>query len=379
MEKNIDIKYTVTAIIDLLGFSSHLEIGAYDIRTNIGQEAIKRLRFLEDALMLMENEEASYPDYYPANLQVRRINDAIFLTIDLPDFLMPSIGQAIRRGMSANELREIFSKDELKDEETFLKSYNSRITLSVEPLVKFIGLVSRLYSYINRQENNSYFPGAKAVLATGFRKPFYVKANAKEDVFSANFSLSNAYIAESQLKGAYFYLDNYIVQLLAGHPFGKNIMRYSLFVSKDIKFDPFEEYEDLFYLPSEYTIPQPVEIRLFRKPFFFRQVGATPLSYLQILPEILPYLSGEKEAYLNHVFKEIYLSIKSGPSPECIRERKRPNSWIYVARSDIEDDINLIPELLATGKSERLEKEKEMAIQRSIYSSFDEINGEDKV
>ena len=368
MEKKSDVRYCVTAMIDLLGFSSHLEIGAYDLRTSIGKQAIERLQFLEDALSLMDKEQIEYPKYYPEKLHVRRINDAVFFTIDLDEFLTPSIGQAIRRGMSGNELGELFSEDELKDEETFLKSYNSRVSLCVEPLCKFIGLVSRVYNYINKRESTSYFPGAKAVLATGFRKPFYSKEKREEDIFSANFSLSNAYIAEPKLRGPFFYLDNYILQLLAGHPYARNIMRYSLFVSKETMYDPFEEYEDLFYLPSDYVISQPIEIALFRKPFFFRQVQAIPLSYLQIVPELMSFLTGEKEAQLDHAFKEIYRSIKNGPSQDCMKGRKRPGSWIYVVRSDIEDDINLIPEYTSTGKSARLEKERELAIQRFIYS-----------
>lgn len=373
LKNKSEVKYCVTAMIDLLGFSSHLEIGAYDLRTNIGKQAIDRLHFLEDAMSLMSMEQSKFPRFYPEKLYMRRINDAIFLSIDLDDFLTPSIGQAIRRGMSGNDLKELFSEDELKDEKTFFQSYNSRISNCVEPLAKFIGVVSRVYNYINRQESKSYFPGAKAVLATGFRKPFYNKVSGEEDIFSANFSLSNAYIAEPQLEGSCFFLDNYILQLLAGHQFAKNIMRYSLFVSKEIMFDPFEEYEDLFYLPSDYVISTPVEIRLFRKPYFFRQVQPTPLSYLQIVPEIMRYLTEEKQAQLNHAFKGIYLSIKEGPTQDCIKAKRRPSSWIYVVRSDIEDDINLIPEYIATGKSARLEKEKEMAIQKFIYS-FDQVD-----
>jgi hypothetical protein len=52
---NPQVKYCVTAVIDLLGFSSHLETGGNDLRTNIGQEAIKRLQILEDALRLMND------------------------------------------------------------------------------------------------------------------------------------------------------------------------------------------------------------------------------------------------------------------------------------------------------------------------------------
>lgn len=376
MEIETDIKYCVTALIDLLGFSSHLEVGAYDLRTNIGKQAIERLQFLEDALSLLEKEKSRYPHYYPEKFHVRRINDAVFFTIDLDKFLMPSVGQAIRRGTTVDELEDFFSKEELKDEETFLKGYKARVSLCVEPLCKFIGLVSRVYNYINKRERSYYFPGAKAVLATGFRKPFYSKEKHEEDIFSANFSLSNVYIAEPKLRGPFFYLDNYLLQLLAGHPYARNVLKYSLFVSKETVYDPFEEYEDIFFLPSDYVISQPIEISLFRKPFVFRQVQAAPLSYLQMVPELMSYLTGEKEAQLDHTFNRIYRSIKNGPSQDYMKNRKRPSSWLGVVRNDIEDDINIIPEFISTGKSETLEKENELAIQRSIYLLFNQDKDE---
>jgi hypothetical protein len=37
----------------------------------------------------------------------------------------------------------------------------------------------------------------------------------QEDYFSANFSFSNAYLAEQQLKGARLFIDNYILQITA--------------------------------------------------------------------------------------------------------------------------------------------------------------------
>jgi hypothetical protein len=351
-EKNAEtkIKYCIAAMIDLLGFSSHLEISSYDLRTKIGNQAIERLQILEKSLDFMNSELSKLPQFYPEKLQVRRINDAIILAIDLDDFLIPSIGQSIRRGFSANELEEFFPEEKLEDDEAFLKNYNGRLLSCVEPLAQFVGLTSRVYNYINRHESESFFPGAKSVIATGIRKPFYDKTG-NEDIFSANFSLSNAYIAEQKLKGSFFYIDNYILQLLASHPFTKNVMRYSLFVSKDIMFDPFKEYDDLFYLPNDYVVPSPEEIILFRKSYYFRKLQPSPLTYLQIIPEIMPYLKGEKEANLDHLYKDIYLSIKNGPAKDCIMNKKSPKSMIYIDKNDIEDDINRIPQFISTGKS----------------------------
>src|SRR3990167_9642299 len=89
-----EIRYCVTAYIDLLGFASHLEI-ASDLRTNIGQAALDRLQTLEDAIALMEKERKICPLAYPENYYFIRINDAVIFTLDLPQILKPSVGQSI--------------------------------------------------------------------------------------------------------------------------------------------------------------------------------------------------------------------------------------------------------------------------------------------
>ena len=367
MKNNSEIKYCVTAMIDLLGFSSHLEVGAYDLRTNIGKQAIARLQSLENAIDHMNNERHKLQQYYPDKFHIIRINDAIFLSVDLDDYLKPSVGQAVKRGVSANEISEFFTEDELMDEKTFTLSCKSRYLSAIEPLIKFIGIVSRLFAYINRQESKNFFPGAKAVVATGFRKPFFSKSIRKEDVFSANFSLSNAYIAEPQLKGPYLYLDNYILQLLSGNLYAKNIMRYSLFFSEQIMFDPFEEYEDLFYLPSRAEISKTIELSLFRKTYYFRQVNPSPLTYLQIVPEIMPFLEGKKKANIGHIFKDIFLSIKNGPSKNDIINKKLPSPYFYIIRNDIEDSIDVVPEFIEKGTSYHLEQQRKKFMKSYIY------------
>lgn len=205
------VKYCVTAVIDLLGFSSHLEIGGNDLRTNIGQEAIKRLQILEDALRLMNDEKSLCKDEYPKEFYATRINDALILTLDLPSFLTPSIGESIKRGISANEIDQFFDLDSLGSEEEFEQVYIARLSQEVTDLIRFVGLIARLHHYVNRKENSAFFPGAKTVVATGYRRTFLV--NGKEDFLAANFSFSNAYLAEKQLHGAKLFLDNNIAEL----------------------------------------------------------------------------------------------------------------------------------------------------------------------
>ena len=96
-----DIKYCATAFIDLLGFSSHLDVSSNDLRTNIGQEAIKRLDFIEDSLLKIETEIKKNKEFFPDFFYAKRINDGLIITIDLPDFLKPSIGESFKNGISA--------------------------------------------------------------------------------------------------------------------------------------------------------------------------------------------------------------------------------------------------------------------------------------
>ena len=172
MAGNEDIKYCVTAIIDLLGFSSHLELGQHDLRTNIGKQAIDRLQMLEEAVAMFEAEMQHSKSEYPENLNYIRINDALILTIDLPTFLTPPIGEAMSTGPSPMELGKYFSENEMEPEEVFMEAYRKKVSNSTESLSSFLGLIARLHKYIIRRENENFFPGAKTVISTGYRKPF---------------------------------------------------------------------------------------------------------------------------------------------------------------------------------------------------------------
>ena len=154
------VRYCVTAVTDLLGFSGHLETAGNDLRTKIGREAVKRLETLERALRLIAEESASCRREYPETFHYIRINDAVFLSIDLPDLLKPPIGESVRNGMSANDLIKSFELDKFEDEEDFQAGYRARQISDVAGLVQFVGILARLHTFINRIENAAFFPGA---------------------------------------------------------------------------------------------------------------------------------------------------------------------------------------------------------------------------
>lgn len=353
---NQDVIYCVTAFIDLLGFSSHLEIGN-DLRTQIGQEAVKRLGTLEKAVDLIKQEAKKVKKLFPENLNFQRINDAIILTIDLPEFLTPSIGESVRRGMTGNEINKYFKEEDLETEEKFKSAYINLINESTGALLRFIGLVSRIHSYINRKENENYYPGAKTVIATGFRKSFITSEN-KEDFFSANFSFSNAYVAEGILKGAKFYIDNYILQMLANNSYSKNIMRYAVYVNDQYNYDPLEDYEDVLYIPNPKREGESIEVQIFRKKYLFREMNSFPLAYLQLLPDLLPYLEGTKKIRnKKHLFMRVFNDIKESKSKEELE--KGSSNYLSLMRNDLEEDLRVIRDLLIKGGSKILDKQRE--------------------
>src|SRR4051812_27734629 len=81
------LQLCVTANLDLLGFSQHLEASNNDLRTKIGLQAIKRLSRLDKAIDLFLDEskkcKAEYGDRFMTALRQVRINDAIIATLDL--------------------------------------------------------------------------------------------------------------------------------------------------------------------------------------------------------------------------------------------------------------------------------------------------------
>lgn len=349
MEEIGDVQYCVTTLIDLQGFSSHLEIAAYDMRTNIGQQAIKRLQILEDSLKLVKTEGVRAKQYHPTRLHLQRLNDSLFVAMDLPEFLKPSIGSTIKKGFSAESLNTFFTKEEMDDEQSFEKAYRTKIQDSIKDLILYVGLVARIHAYINRKESKEFYPGAKSVMATGFRKPFFTDGST-EDYFSANFSLSNAYIAEGLLKGTNLYIDNNILQMLSNNPYALNLIRYASFSPTESQFNPFEKYEDLFFIPRDYVLTDAIEVEMFRRKFTFRAMDPNSLAYLQTIHAIEKQLHGEAPMLAAGPFKSLFISIQKGMPEDDLKNKKMSLSWIHAIRNDLTYNIEHYPEYVHTGK-----------------------------
>jgi hypothetical protein len=278
-----NVKFCVTAYVDLLGFSNHLEIGA-DLRTMIGEEATKRLDNIERVIKKFREEKIRCRDFYPNDLHYKRINDCLILNMDLNDFLKPSIGQITKEDYNFEDLITEF--DEQLDLGTRLID---KIIKCSEDLSLFVGLVSRIHNFINKSEIQINFPGAKTVISTGFRRKNNF-LDGGEDFLAANFSFSNAYVAESKLHGPKFYVDNYILKLLSYDRYSRNLVKLSVFISKPAHFDPFNESNEFLDTRTDKEISKIESITLFRKAYFFREINTFISPAFQVTPSFSNYI-----------------------------------------------------------------------------------------
>lgn len=370
-EEEPDVIYCVAAMIDLLGFSAHLETGANDVRTSIGRAAITRLEALERVLGLIDVERASAGYAYPANLAVHRINDALILHLDLPQRLRPSTGERMRTGFSINELETQFElgkylDDEENGETHFHAAFLTELNRDIQDLSRFIGLVARLHLEISAEEQKAHFPGAKTICATGLRRRF-VRADGTEDRLAANFAYANAYAADSQLHGAHLFLDDNIAQLVCINEVARNIVRHANFVTGVASFDPATDPMEGFYSTYVVERSKPTAVSLFRASYHFRRVSPVPLTFLQLLPELTPLLDGTCKPPKS-VFSIVAKQLASGPDITKMRLGEYSQSIRYPL--DFSFPLNEFLEVARLGKSEAREKRQREELMKVAIMSI---------
>jgi len=289
-----EVVFSITANLDLLGFSNHLSLGSSDIRTKIGSEALIRLKILDDAVKIANNEIKKYPDIYLQKIESIRFNDAIFFVMDLRTDIIPEIGSVtLSGGGSISEYERIANKKsgtESKWEEfyNFYASEGYNVAL-------FLGLIARIHNYVNSKEKENKYPGCKTVISTGYRKR-YINEIGREDYFSINFSLSNAYLTNKMggqkgISGNGFYVEDNVSRIVRYDEDCKSI----LFLSKYLNITEYSDpYEDSIYLFNEYFLPRPkIEIELFQKKYYFRQLNTNVLSNFRLIPVLRKYIEKE--------------------------------------------------------------------------------------
>lgn len=315
------VVYCVAAFVDLQGFSAHLEAGASDIRTSVGRSALTRLDGLEEARSLIASERAESALGYPETLHIERINDALILHLDLPDRLRPGIAETARTGYTGAELEKQFEMGKYLDDNDstrFQTDVAATLDRDTHDLARFVGLLARLHQQVNLRERRDHFPGAKTVCATGYRRRFQT-GNDSEDRLDANFAFANAQVAGTSLHGNALYLDDNVARLLCINRFSRNLYRFACFVSHNVPFDPTTDPTEGFYRTGAIELSKPEEVTLFRKPFYFRRLDPSPLTYLQILPELAPLLDDSK-TLPRSIFSFVRKQLAVGPDVEMMQE-----------------------------------------------------------
>ncbi|MHB1195115.1 MAG: hypothetical protein ACYC6F_18990 [Longimicrobiales bacterium] len=348
-----NVRFSVCAMTDLLGFASHLEISGYDLRTAIGEEAIQRLDNLEDALALVAAERASQSWAVPTGLTLQRINDSVICTMDLDDLLLPSIGQTTFRGTSASRLQEFFDLDMFDEPGAFVPVYEARLREALEPIHHFLGLVARLHLFIARRESEGLFPGARTVVSTGFRRPFGT-ADTATDTLSANFAFANVVSADRSLHGPHFFVDNNLISLSSRDRLSRNLLRFACFEWNEGTYDCLgdEPPGEGLHWTAATRISDLHLLTLFRRQYAFRRLNPSPLSFLQHLSLVRPRLSGASVERPSHPYlAHIVDAVRHGLSDDRVRSGRVPKSFLYGAANDLDCPIQEFAEILSSGDS----------------------------
>jgi hypothetical protein len=331
------IRYSVVAYFDLLGFSSHLEIGANDLRTTIGKEAITRLTNLDDIIEKIVVEEKKLPQFYPKEMFCKIINDSIILGIDLPNELLPETGQLVKTNF-IEDWTSYLEKDITSIDVS--KSFDDKQNDIVKNLMLFIGLTARMHIALSEKENKLYFPGIKTIISSGYRLQYI--SHEGEDFLSANFAFSNAYLAESKLHGAKLFIDENILRMISLNKIGISIIRTSWFINDLKKYDPFEKTEPIY---GEFPKPREgtkEEVILFRKTYTFREMNSIRLAYLSFADVLIPYISGGKIFRGNGMFKDIFSEItKTQTKEEIFDHFQFMDIMVLSIEFDIENMFNV--------------------------------------
>jgi hypothetical protein len=347
-----EVKFSLCSMTDLRGFSSHLETSDYDLRTQIGKEAIRRLELLQKALDQLQEEAKRLDRYYPNSFAVQRINDALFVAMDLDRALLPEVGSTRFAGLTPNRLNELISDENSETYEDWDQARTELIMDATRQVEHFVGMVSRLHLTVNKREAELHFPGAKTLVSTGFRRSVENDDTIESDMFSANFALSNVSIAEKHLHGTGMFIDDNVLQMLSYNGRAYNLVKFSMFLFEEEAFNPFNAQDNVFWQRRPATIRPPIEAVLFRKRYFFREVNPSPLSYLQQVAVLRPFWNGSEEAnFENYYYKHIYHAIQYGPTDDEASNLSPRPSFIYNGTNDLDVDAGVFFEFLSTGES----------------------------
>jgi hypothetical protein len=332
MKQDNNTIYSISAHIDLLGFSSHLVLSSYDLRTKIGEEAINRLRIIEEATEFLENELTDCKDFYPETFRFLRFNDSLILGIDLIPPIIPSIGKPNEGAyFSLKEIELFFGKN--SDNNDLTKKKKSHFDNEAFKVSQFVGIVSRVHNFINQREFEIHMPGCRTIISSGLRYKFIRNKDKKEDYYSANFSLSNAYLVnefgtKQGFGGSKCYLENNVARICGYNRYAKSLLGFSKFIRNDTEHDPFDgSTSNPLNSNFSYTISKPISIDLFNKKYQFRELNTNAASNLQLFPRLLSLI--DKKFDEKNELTKIYVDCLKSDTPDLEKINNKEGCEIF--------------------------------------------------
>lgn len=337
------VRWSCSAQIDLLGFSNHLMVANWDIRTKTGGLAIRRLESLEEALRLLEKEKSLHPELYPSRLKYVRFNDALFLGIDAENLFPPDGQTTLTGGYNINQLRKMYPE---KDKQVF----TGTPTESGSEVAKFLGLVARIHQFINANELENSFPGCRTVVASGLRECFTNRNNI-DDFFSANFSVSTAFEAGKRggsagLKGNRLYVEDDVSMAISYCKPCHAILGYSKFIRSDSPLVNPYEYQhvqngSLVIAHTSWTIPEPVFLDILEKQLTFRHLNSSVLTNLQLYKDYQRISEGNRNGQFENQLRDSFLA--STPSLNELNKKDTVLEYPFLSlQFGLEEDYSVL-------------------------------------
>jgi hypothetical protein len=206
-------------------------------------------------------------------------------------------------------------------------------------VAKLLGLVARIHIYVNGREAKKSFPGCRTVVASGLRKRFADRKGV-DDFFSANFSVSTAFEAETRgnsvgLKDNHLYVEDDVATAISYCQPCHAILGFSKFIRTDSSLvDPYHyQYvqKNMITLPRlSYTVPEPIVLDIMKKRLTFRRLDSTVLTNLQLFKDYQQLAA--RLTKNGRLEKEIGQSLfGSTPSIEEVNKRKKSTEYPFLS------------------------------------------------
>ncbi len=352
-----DIRPSLTAHIDLLGFSEHLVLARYDPRSKVGAEALRRLEFIEEALKLIEAEHKESPELFPEGARYMRLNDSLLLQMDLDESYIRAIGTVDIRGPTILDAEKWGATHGIPEGD-FMAINKQLFEHQGKEVAKFLGLVARTHNFLNLQENSAYFPGCRTVVASGLRKPF-IDRNKDDDFLAINFSLANSYFIQERgselgLKGQSLYADDNVGWVIAHHPTAGKLLYFCQFIERINKGNPYSRYPQYFLHGME-TLSESsrVDIDIYRQRYIFSELNPAVASNLQLVEHIDGAICSEtsEECFLRG-YADILRSELPTRESVLSADHHRTQFPFYYLKLDLRDSIASTLKLLLKGFKE---------------------------